>query len=159
PHLLAMPCLVAWVAGLVQARAERRAPSWWLLPVMVLWANLHGGFVVGLGIAGALAVEAVIAARNTWRGAAKAWALFLAGAAAASLATPQGLGGWLFPFHLMSLHFALDFVQEWHQPDYSTFQPVELWLGGFFALLAVTRRRVPPMRALLVAVLIAMALT
>jgi len=30
--------------------------------MMVLWANLHGGFVIGLGVAGVMAVEALLAA-------------------------------------------------------------------------------------------------
>ena len=31
------------------AAADRgRAPSFLLLPLMALWANLHGGFVLGL---------------------------------------------------------------------------------------------------------------
>ena len=42
PHVLALPILVAWAAGLMRARAESRAPSLALLPLMVLWANLHG---------------------------------------------------------------------------------------------------------------------
>ena len=46
PHVLAMPVMVAWVGGLIAAADRRGAPSFWLLPLMVLWANLHGGFVL-----------------------------------------------------------------------------------------------------------------
>jgi hypothetical protein len=45
PHVLAFPVMVAWVEGLIAAADKHRAPSFWLLPLMVLWANLHGGFV------------------------------------------------------------------------------------------------------------------
>ena len=48
PHALALPVMVLWIAGLVRALDARRAPSWWLLPLMTLWANLHGGFTFGL---------------------------------------------------------------------------------------------------------------
>jgi hypothetical protein len=42
PHILALPVMVAWV-GLLMAAADRRsAPSWYWLPLMALWANLHG---------------------------------------------------------------------------------------------------------------------
>jgi len=48
PHVLAWPCLALWCGGLVAARARRTAPSLALLPVMALWVNLHGSFLLGL---------------------------------------------------------------------------------------------------------------
>src|ERR1043166_498310 len=59
PHVLALPILVAWAAGLIAAADRREAPSWWLLPLMALWANLHGGFVFGLFLIGGLALDAL----------------------------------------------------------------------------------------------------
>src|SRR5437763_978237 len=50
PHVLALPFMVAWVSGLVVAADRCGAPSFRLLPLMVLWANLHGGFVLGLAL-------------------------------------------------------------------------------------------------------------
>jgi len=47
PHVLALPVMVAWVGGLIAAADRRDAPSFWLLPLIALWANLHGGFVLG----------------------------------------------------------------------------------------------------------------
>ena len=52
PHLLACPIIVVWTAHLARASAEHRRPSLWLLPLMVLWANLHGGFTLGLLLTG-----------------------------------------------------------------------------------------------------------
>lgn len=159
PHALAMPLLVAWSAALLRARAESRAPGLALLPLMTLWANLHGGFVVGLGLAGFCAVEAVLGADAAERRRALlGWGRFLAGAAIASLLTPQGIKGWLFPFELMRLHFALDYVGEWHAPDFARFQPIELWLLALVALAFWLRPRVPPLRLLLLLGLIHMAL-
>ena len=57
-------CWSLWCGALVAARAtSERPPPWRLLPVMVLWANLHGSFLFGLALAGLLAGEAVLAAR------------------------------------------------------------------------------------------------
>src|SRR5215468_6352906 len=53
PHALAMPFMLLWVAGLVRAAEEHRAPDPWLLVCMLLWANLHGGFTLGLMLVGA----------------------------------------------------------------------------------------------------------
>ena len=62
PHILALPLLAAWTLGLAQARERGTAPSWWLLLLMPLWANLHGSFAFGLALAAALGVEAVTCA-------------------------------------------------------------------------------------------------
>ncbi|HMK68725.1 MAG TPA: hypothetical protein VK433_09275 [Stellaceae bacterium] len=161
PHALALPALALWAAGLVEARAEDRRPSLALLPVMLLWANLHGGFVVGLGLAGALAVEAVLLAPDAAvRGKAlRGWGLFLVGAALASLLTPQGIEGWLFPIELMRQSFSLSFVNEWRAPDFSTLQPLELWLLALLGFGFWIGLRVPPFRLLLLLGLIHMALS
>jgi len=161
PHALALPVLAIWAAALVRARHESRAPSLWLLPLMTLWANLHGGFVVGLGLAGALALEAMLTAqgRAPRRSALIGWGRFVAGAALASLATPQGIAGWWFPFKLMSLGFALDFVGEWHAPVLGPFAPLVLWLAALMAFALATDLRAPVPRVLMVAGLVAMALS
>ena len=64
PHVLAFPVMLIWVAGLVRAVEERRAPRPLLLLAMLAWANLHGGFTFGLLLCGAFALEAVVGARD-----------------------------------------------------------------------------------------------
>jgi hypothetical protein len=64
PHILSLPVAVAWTAGLLIARDKNRRPSFWLLPVMVVWANMHGGYFIGLLMIGPLALEALLAARG-----------------------------------------------------------------------------------------------
>lgn len=65
PHVLMMPVAVAWVAALVSARAEDRTPPIPLALLLALWANLHASFVIGLGILGMLALEALWAERKS----------------------------------------------------------------------------------------------
>ena len=48
PHVLVLPIMLAWANGLMSASERGQAPSPWLLPLIALWANLHGGFVFGL---------------------------------------------------------------------------------------------------------------
>ncbi len=59
PHVLVMPLMLAWAHGLMMASERRQPPSLWLLPLIALWANLHGGFVFGLVLAGAFAIDAL----------------------------------------------------------------------------------------------------
>ncbi len=55
PHVLAMPLMVASGATVFMIASEwRQPPSYWLLPLIALWANLHGGFCVRSGAGGRL---------------------------------------------------------------------------------------------------------
>jgi hypothetical protein len=60
PHVLAWPLIAVWVGTLVDAGERRRRPPWLLLPLMMLWANVHGSFVLGLALGAALAADAVL---------------------------------------------------------------------------------------------------
>ena len=59
PHVLVLPVMLAWANGLMSASERGQAPSPWLLPLIALWANLHGGFVFGLVLVGAFALDAL----------------------------------------------------------------------------------------------------
>ena len=157
PHILALPFLEAWVAGLFIARSAERAPSWSLLPVMCIWANMHGSFIIGLLLVVPLALEAVLAAPDDWCAVLARWGWFLLAAIAAALVTPHGWAGLLFPFQVVG---ASDWsmIQEWQPPNFATLQPLELVLmaGLYFAL---TRgARLPPVRLLILLGLLHMAL-
>src|SRR5439155_14807604 len=77
PHVFSFPLVVLWVAGLVRAVEERRAPSWLLLPVMIVWANMHAGFTLGLAIAGVMAAEAAFTSERKDRlGVDSRWVYF-----------------------------------------------------------------------------------
>jgi hypothetical protein len=92
PYMLALPFAEIWLAGLVAARAENRAPSFKLLLAMLLWANLHAGFLLGLALVIPFALEAVFAAEKRLE-TARHWLVFLGMALAVSLLTPYGIDG------------------------------------------------------------------
>ncbi|HLJ52427.1 MAG TPA: hypothetical protein VKT24_03525 [Rhizomicrobium sp.] len=156
PHLLALPLLEMWTAGLVIARSERRAPSFWLLLVMALWVNIHASFLLGLALAVGLAVEAVASEEN--RGAAlRHWGLFTAGAVATALLNPHGLAGIAFPLH-MTAAASLAHVSEWQATDFSQLRPFELVLLALIYLFATRGVKISPWRALIVLGLLHLAL-
>jgi hypothetical protein len=159
PFILTIPILVVWVAALVQARSNNRAPSLWLALLIVLWANLHGGYMFGIGIAALLAVEAVLLAPD-WHArirAARDWVIFGTLAVGAALITPFGINGVLFPFNLTNMN-ALAYIAEWQGVNFTTFQPIEIWLlTVLFAALSLGWR-LPLTRLLMLLLLLTMAL-
>ena len=160
PHVLTLPILIAWVGQLVWARSEGRAPPAWLAALMVLWANLHGGYLFGLGLAGLLAAEAVLLAPD-WRirrRVAGGWAFFGVLAIGAALLTPYGIDGLLLPFRLTGMSFAMGQLVEWRSPDFQSFEPLELWLALVLFAGFALGWRLPPTRLLMLLLLLHMAL-
>jgi hypothetical protein len=50
PHVFTLPIIVIWTAMLFRAAQDERAPPWWLLVLVVLWANLHATFTLSFVI-------------------------------------------------------------------------------------------------------------
>ncbi len=160
PHIFALPILVVWAAELVRARTENRAPPLWLAAVIIMWANIHSSYILGLGLVGLLGAEAVILAAD-WSQrfrTAGAWALFGVLSTAAALITPFGVNGLLLPFHLLQMPFAFSVVGEWLSPNFQQFQPLEVWI--IFLLFAGLSFgwRLPPTRVGIVVLLLHMTL-
>jgi hypothetical protein len=160
PHLIALPIMVAWTAGLARAADGQRLPSLWLLPLMTLWANLHGGFILGLVFVAAFACDAVMAVPAARRGAvAFGWGRFGMAAFAACCLTPYGAEPLLVAIRILGLGPALSLVGEWQPADFSHLSGLELalLLGG--GLILWRGLILPPVRILILAGLIHLALS
>jgi hypothetical protein len=161
PHILAMPLLIAWSVELVRAVESKRAPSPWMFPMMAIWANLHGGFTLGLALAFPFALEALLEARREQRVAqtARSWGLFIVLAVLSSMVTPHGLQGILFTWQLhFDNSYALERIGEWRSPEFQTLQPFELWLLGGLAAVMYQGLKLPPIRLVLLLGLLHLAL-
>lgn len=148
PHLLALPLLELWVAELLRARRDRRAPGAWVLLVMAAWANMHGGFAFGLAMGLALTIEASVQERGARRRVIWAWWALLAGAIGAALLTPQGWNGLMFPFRLLQFQ-SLALIKEWQPMDFLRNPGFEGVLLALVGALGTGRVRVPWFRMLL----------
>ena len=158
PHILALPILELWAAGLLRARAEARAPRWRMLPLMTLWANLHGSFFFGLALIGPFGLEALLAAKPAGRmGVVLRWGGFGLAAAAMACLTPHGIQTLIFPLSLTHMA-SLANIGEWAPSDFRTIGALEIaLLAGVFV--AVTRPlRLPLVRAGLLVLLVHLAL-
>lgn len=156
-HVLAMPLLVLWCGSLIAARDRSSGPPWILLPVMVLWANLHASFLFGIALAGWLAAEATWETR-TRRDTAMRWGAFAAAAVAAGMLTPSGITAFIQPLRLMAMPALQTSFGEWLPPSFSAFPALELWLLAIVATGFGLRVRLRWTRLLLVLLLLHMAL-
>jgi hypothetical protein len=160
PHILALPLLVAWIALIVRARQENRAPPLVAALLMIPWANVHGTFLVGIGFAGLLTVEAVLTASGQAArvAAAKQWSAFTLAAMLAALATPNFIEAYLLPLHLLDMKFALSVLQEWKSIDFQKLSTLEIWFVLFLGVALFSGIRLSPPRALMVLLLFVMSL-
>ncbi|KAB7738986.1 hypothetical protein F2P47_14400 [Parvibaculum sedimenti] len=159
PHVLVWPLLAMWVGALVNAVEERRYPPWWLVPLMALWANMHGSFTLGLALGAALALDAVLASsREQRRAAAMRWGSFVGLSVVASMVTPLGWHGLWFSVEFMRMPVLLDSIIEWRSPDFHKPQIFELWLLLILVLGCTGRLRLPWLRLLMLLALVHLAL-
>lgn len=126
PHVLALPLMTLWTLGLLTALERRGAPSWWLLGVMIIWANAHAGFTIGFVIVGLLGLEAVLRAGSAWFRTGLLWATFLLLALVGSCLTPYGADAYLVTLKLFGSGEPLGFLTEW--------QPLEADMVGIAAM-------------------------
>jgi predicted secreted protein len=160
PHVLAMPVMVVWSGALMAAADRGRYPSLLLLPLMALWANLHGGFVLGLALIGPIGLEALWRTAPERRfGLALRWVAFGFGALAASCCTPYGWNTLLGAARILDLGELFNVIAEWRPADFSSFSVFEGALLGLVGLAFFRGLVLSPPRILLVLVLTWMALT
>ena len=159
PHVLVLPVMLAWAYGLLSASERGRAPSFWLLPLIALWANLHGGFVFGLVLVGGFALEALWNAdRAQRRTVALRWAVFGVAALAACCVTPYGWGSILAARKILDLGELLHLIYEWMPADFSRFGMFEMSILALIAGALYGGVKLSPPRIALVLGLLHMAL-
>lgn len=109
PQVFSLVCFSVLMVVLTFAKAAPRVL--WCLPVLfALWVNLHGGWIVGLGVLGVWSAARYIDTPDTeWR-----QRLVFVGSlsAAATLLNPYGAGLWMFVATTVGVERA-DIV-EWH---------------------------------------------
>jgi hypothetical protein len=123
PHIFSFPLLIIWFSGLVHAVEAKMPPRPYLLLVMLLWANIHGGFTLALGLAGILGAEAVFQSKSgMWFRVAARWGIFLAAALVCACVTPYGYQTILIALQFLGGNEAVPFIREW-QPLFAESTP------------------------------------
>ena len=131
-HFLARPhvfTLLLLSVSMAIIEADRRGANpiriWWLVPITLVWTNLHGGFLVLIGL---LALAAIGAAAEAWiqkplggrpRWApALRWAKLTAACTAVSFINPYGWGLHQHVIEYMRSDWIRTVVQEFQSPAF-----------------------------------------
>lgn len=96
-----------WLYWLDLLRAGSSKVKWWFFPLtMLVWANVHGGFLSGLGIMGLFIVSEILCKRP--------WKIYLkpfVSSFAVTFINPYGVKYWTYLIHAVSM--PRPFVSEW----------------------------------------------
>ena len=135
-HFLARPHLFTWVFTLIfwnilesatapgSARTLRRL--YWLPALMLLWVNLHGGFLVGLALVGLYFLGALWetlaghepSGRATAKIAARRLGMVGLLSGVATFLNPYGYGLWLHIHAYLGSRFYMNNIQEFLSPNF-----------------------------------------
>lgn len=145
PQLFDYIFLSALLALFARARSRGRAPLWLALPMMMLWANLHGGFFIGIVVLGVYAGATGLL--DVWQGRGVSRGLRLGLLALAcllvTLINPYGIGEWRIVAHTLGNPYTMSFGAEFQ---------------SFFHVLVGTYRNGAPIFAFILALAVMAAL-
>jgi hypothetical protein len=133
---------------LLEASEQRPRFLWWTVPLMLLWANLHAGYPIGLAFIALFlmgeALEAAIGLEPWQKSALRLKHLAMAfGLCLAVVAlNPNGVQIYWYPFETLRSPAMHRFIHEWFSPDFHdpTYLPLLLMLLALIAGLALLPR-------------------
>lgn len=148
PYVTIRPQVISWlflavtVALLIQLKPGRTWPAFVLPPLFALWANVHGLYVIGLGVVG-LYVLATAMHRTPM--ASRIRPVLVTGVVTilASALTPSGPPGLLYPLRYVDAgDWGLANIPEWQSPNFH--DAVQLPLLMLILVLAVVPKERRP---------------
>jgi hypothetical protein len=115
PQLFSFAMTAGLLAILTRYTYRGKAPLLVLIPMLWLWANLHGGFIIGLAALGTFSLMRLttdlFGGRGPWVGA-RLFAI-LAASIAVTLLMPYGLGTWQAVGHALGNPHTSEVIDDW----------------------------------------------
>lgn len=150
PQLISL-ALFAALAYLLHRYKQREGGRLWLIvPLFVLWSNLHGGYALGLLLIVAIlageALNRVLGFEGTqgmpWKGLLRLALWGLAGGLAATF-NPNGTAMWSIPFQTVGVGVLKESISEWASPDFHQLaqQPFVWLLLATLGAVGISRKR------------------
>ena len=140
------------------ARGIKERSIWLLVPVMTLWANLHGGFFIGLALIALTAVgmvldrwAGVLEQPESFRARLRTLALLFVCCGLAVLVNPFGIRLYTMPISVLRSPIFQDLVNDWLSPNFhhAASRPLLLLLLLTIAVLVLSPKRPKPSELLL----------
>lgn len=148
PHIFSLLCVLIWYYLLDEFQYNNRAVLFLLPPLMILWVNLHGGYIIGLILTGIYLCcnfisfmftkspqKKEMGKKSRYLGLTLMVCLF------ASLINPYGYHILLFPFKLTSNKFIMDHINEFMSPNFHEPMFFTYLLFCLIAILAISKKR------------------
>ena len=159
PHIFSYVLLAIWLVKLLDAYDEEgggRLPRLRVLvPLMVIWANLHGSFTFGLALlyifAGILFWRGL---RRRDRGACRDIVLTACIVSVSALATPYGVSAAFMTLELLDLKFTIPRIVELRSPDFQEYRAHLFLFIGLLAAIAATGPRLKGARLIVFALIL-----
>ncbi len=142
PQAISWLFLGVLLAGLVTLRPKHGWRPWLAIPLFILWANVHGLYATGLGVFGLYVLFTVIGRTAM---APRRWEMvcLLAAAFAASMLTPAGPAGLLYPLRYVEAgDWGLSHISEWQSPNFH--DPAQLGLLSLIVAILANGMRATP---------------
>jgi hypothetical protein len=137
------PILFVVVVAVLAAESRRRSwRAFALLPVLVLWANLHGAVILGAALVSLLGLTELPGAlmRKALPSLRRASALIVL-PPLCLIATPYGLGTLAYYHATISNHTLHEFEAEWQPPTFMSLSGFPLFVLAATTLILVVKRR------------------
>ena len=156
PHILSLLLTLIWYVILDTYQYKKRNYLYLLPPLMLLWVNLHGGFIAGFMLPSVYITGNLLKAifvkeeRHETISRLKILLLFSTLCLLASLLNPKGFEILLFPFKLTANKFIMDHVNEWLSPNFHTDLRYEYMLLLMILVFGVSVLKLNSIEAMLV---------
>jgi hypothetical protein len=136
--LLLASTFIAFLTSYSNDGKSRRL--YWMVPLMLLWVNLHAGYALGLGLIGLYLVS--IAIDRKWDLIPRLLMTLIACAAVVPL-NPNGFRMFSYPLETLRSPSMAAFIQEWASPNFHQpmFLPLALFIFLLVAVLALSSKR------------------
>lgn len=142
PHIFSLLLMTIWYYLLDQYQQKNRNYLYLLPPLMLLWVNLHGGFVSGFLLSGIYFAGNALnfffssgPEKNQYLKRVKTYGLLIGSCLLVTVINPYGMKILLFPFRLISNTFLMDNVLEFLSPNFH--QPLLIFKYLLFLMIIV----------------------
>ncbi|MRR06872.1 MAG: hypothetical protein EG828_07995 [Deltaproteobacteria bacterium] len=165
PHVFSLLLFLVWYRILEDYRLGAANRLYLLPPVLLLWVNLHGGYVAGFLLLAIYLVGGLpecfsgeTGLRETARQRLKKLAAITAICIPVSCINPYGWHILLFPFNLVSNKLIMDSVTEFLSPNFHEPSPFKYLLMLLLTVLALSRQKLRLVELLLLLAFLNMSL-